>query len=76
MLLLVNQTRGVFSGGYNDSSLFNNIDFVTIATTGNSLDFGDLTALEQMVEQQRALFHKRFSAGGGYHQLEQIYRII
>lgn len=38
-------TRAVFSGGFTDSPAanVNNIDYVTIATTGNATDFGDLT---------------------------------
>ena len=32
-------TRGIFAGGY----ITNNIEFITIATTGNSTDFGDMT---------------------------------
>lgn len=32
--------RGVFGGGYNTTSL---IDYVTIATTGNAINFGNLT---------------------------------
>ena len=45
-----NSTRGMIVGGYdhpaNAPSLnyFNNIQFITIATLGNSQDFGDLTA--------------------------------
>ena len=34
-----NDTRGIFAGGYND---VNRIEFITIATTGNVTDFGDL----------------------------------
>ena len=35
--------RGLFSLGYNASSTIrNSIDFITIATTGDSLDFGDM----------------------------------
>ena len=38
-----NSIRGLFAGGYlNAPSIVNNIDFITIATTGNSADFGDL----------------------------------
>jgi len=38
-------TRGVFAGGLNVSDLSSNtIDFITIATTGNATDFGDLIA--------------------------------
>jgi hypothetical protein len=39
-------TRGLFGGGYTttaSSSYVNVIDYVTIASTGNSTDFGDLT---------------------------------
>jgi hypothetical protein len=37
--------RGVFGGGYDNPSLVltNIIDYITIATTGNATDFGDLT---------------------------------
>ena len=39
-------TRGLFAGGYNNTPAsvteVNNIDFITIASTGNSTDFGDL----------------------------------
>lgn len=39
-------TRGVFAGGVivsGSAIYYNTIDYVTIATTGNALDFGDLT---------------------------------
>ena len=36
-------TRGVMAGGMNPGNL-NNIDYVTIASFGDSLDFGDLTS--------------------------------
>jgi hypothetical protein len=39
-------TRGVFGGGYIITPTFinsNTIDYITIATTGNATDFGDLT---------------------------------
>ena len=41
-------TRGVFGGGYNNTpaaTLYNTIDYVTILTQGNAVDFGDLFAL-------------------------------
>ena len=38
-----NSIRGLFAGGYlNAPTIVNNIDFITISTTGNSSDFGDL----------------------------------
>ena len=41
-----NNTRGLFAGGYTGgpATRYNIIDYVTIASTGNAADFGDLTA--------------------------------
>ena len=41
-----NNTRGLFAGGYADGPArrFNIIDYVTIPSTGDAKDFGDLTA--------------------------------
>ena len=42
-----NSVRGLVGGGFGDSPLnnaTNKIEFITIATTGNGSDFGDLTA--------------------------------
>ena len=41
-------TRGVFSGGYHPSpalTSLNTLQYITIATTGNTQDFGDMTTL-------------------------------
>ena len=38
-----NSTRGIFAGGY-APSICNVITYITIATKGNSADFGDLTS--------------------------------
>ena len=40
-------TRGVFSGGYspNSPTCLNTLQYVTIATTGNAQDFGDMATL-------------------------------
>jgi hypothetical protein len=35
-------TRGIFMGGYTTPPI-NNIQYITISSTGNALDFGDLT---------------------------------
>ena len=40
-------TRGLFTGGYKVGSVTNVIDYVTISTTGNAIDFGDLPAADQ-----------------------------
>ena len=42
-----NATRGVYGGGYEHSpasAITNNLYYITIASTGNSLDFGDVTS--------------------------------
>lgn len=44
MAAAANDTRAIFGGGENNSySVVNVIDYVTIATTGNAVDFGDLS---------------------------------
>ena len=44
---LESPTRGILAGGFNNtpspSTRYNRIDFLTIATTGDTQDFGDLT---------------------------------
>jgi len=40
--------RGLFAGGYNPT-LYNIIDYVTISTTGNAKDFGDLTTSRRLL---------------------------
>jgi len=45
---LSNQTRGIFAGGYitspgTPSGTTNNIDYITIASVGNAVGFGDLS---------------------------------
>ena len=43
-------TRGLFAGGSTGSEI-NNIDYVTIASTGNASDFGDLLDARDRMEQ-------------------------
>ena len=35
--------RGVFGGGFDDTAYMTDIDYITISSTGNASDFGDLT---------------------------------
>ena len=40
----IESARGVFGGGYNPgASIANSIEYLTISSTGNTLDFGDLS---------------------------------
>lgn len=61
---LSNDTRGLFSGGYYSAAYLNVIEYITIATLGNSLDFGDLsqgrTSVTGCGSTTRGIF-----AGGG-----------
>ena len=44
---LSNSTRGILYGGYdrpNSFAYYNVISYITIAATGNAIDFGDLTS--------------------------------
>ena len=36
-------TRGIWAGGYDQPALNDTIDYITISSTGNALDFGNLT---------------------------------
>ena len=54
-----NKTRGLIAGGLNPTP-FDSIDFITLATTGNSQDFGDLSGnrfgMSSMSSSTRATF--------------------
>ena len=44
---------GIFAGG--GSTYTNAIEFITISSSGNSIDFGDLTQAKQSLEEQQIL---------------------
>lgn len=61
-------TRGVFPGGYshNDGGLYRNtIDYITIASTGNAVDFGDLT-VARYAHLSSCSSNTRALTAGGY----------
>ena len=45
-------TRGIFGGGYfpSPAATRDTLDYVTIASTGNATDFGNLTAANEVLE--------------------------
>jgi hypothetical protein len=63
-----NGTRGVFGAGQTTSGQSNVIDYVTIASTGNALDFGDLTVARNQgaggSNSTRGIFSGGQGAGG------------
>ena len=77
-------TRGVFAAGRSFNSpativLVNTIDYVTIATTGNAIDFGDL--LSSLIDNffgnagnssTRAIFCSGYDAAGAHNELSYI----
>ena len=61
--------RGVFGGGFIDPTQYswvtnNTIDYITLATTGNALDFGDLTLTRATLASCSSATRGVF--GGGY----------
>lgn len=62
-----NSTRGVFAGGWNSTvGNFDRIDYVTIATTGNATDFGDLTSAGQPQNGGAATNDRALIAGNSF----------
>ena len=62
-----NNTRGMFFGGYRTGSPYyveNHIDYITISSNGNAIDFGDLTSSRA---QSACTAHstRAVAAGGG-----------
>ena len=57
-------TRGLFAGGYTATPAVRNIiEFITIATMGNSQDFGDLTAVRRFAGATSSTTRGVFIAG-------------
>ena len=57
-------TRGLFSGGYNPlGQVQNKIDFITIASTGNATDFGDLFLARRSGAGTANSIHSIFAGG-------------
>ena len=57
-------TRGLFSGGYNPlGQVQNKIDFITIASTGNATDFGDLSLARRSAGGTSNSIHSIFAGG-------------
>jgi len=66
-----NGTRGIFAGGTDGTSNstsadHNNIDYITIDTTGNAVDFGDLTQSRYNFASCGSLTRGVFAGGRGY----------
>ena len=61
-------TRGLWGGG-NTPTYFNNIQYVSISTTGNTVDFGDLNrvgnAMNAVSSRTRALYGGTFRPASG-----------
>jgi len=73
---LSSTTRGIFAGGfYKDGSTFvflNTIDYITIGSTGNAADFGDLTANKNQSGGCASSTRGLIAGGGGLNVIEYI----
>ena len=56
--------RGLFGGGYTPAGTTNVIDYITISTTGNAIDFGDLTSARQDSTACSSSTRGLFASGG------------
>ena len=57
-------TRGIFAGGYTGSNV-NTIEYVTIASTGNATDFGDLLGTRRQTAGTSSNVRVVFGGGTG-----------
>ena len=69
---LSNATRGLFAGGESTGAQSNIISFVTMATTGDAQDFGDLSAAVSQADNGasssvRGVFHLTSPANTTLH---------
>ena len=55
--------RGIFGGGRLNSDLLNNIDYITISTLGDALDFGDLTVARRRIASAASSTRGVFAGG-------------
>ncbi len=62
--------RGLFGGGYNAPAISNVIEYITISTTGNALDFGDLY-YATYVTSACSSSTRGVWGGGAYHNVIQ-----
>ena len=76
---LASATRGVFAGGYSGgpATKYNIIDFVTIASTGNGIDFGDLVATvggvgTGVASPIRGVFFGGYNPSGSFNTIQFI----
>ena len=60
---VASDTRAVWGGGYGSATSSNVMDYVTIATTGNATDFGDLTVGRQNPAGAASSLRGLFCAG-------------
>ena len=68
--------RGIFAGGGTTPNYTNAIDFITISSSGNSLDFGDLTQARQSLSgtanSTRGIFASGYIAPGNTDRIDYI----
>tara|TARA_B100001778_G_C18486575_1_gene582983 strand:- start:33 stop:992 length:960 start_codon:yes stop_codon:yes gene_type:complete len=75
---LSNETRGVMAGGTNPSgsTKMNTMEYVTIGSTGNTVDFGDLLSTRDSPSGAASPTRGVFFGGGDKNQAPQVNNII
>jgi hypothetical protein len=71
VLVRSSSVRGVFGGGYTGSGS-NVIQYITIASTGNATDFGDLTVARDSLGSTSNDTRGIFGGGGEANQIDFI----
>ena len=73
-------TRGIIAGGFQGThpggGNTNQMEFLTIATTGNSVDFGDLTRAAQMSKGAASSIRGFFAFGGNNPNVDSVDSVI
>ena len=73
-MALASSTRGIIGGGYPAPTNTNVINFITIASTGDALDFGDLTGLysvgSAVSNKTRGVFTGGYTAPSRHNLME------
>ena len=68
--------RGVQGGGYTGSAYVNTIEYITIATTGNASDFGDLVTptmgMAQMASPTRGVWAGGYAPGTSVNTMQYV----
>ena len=68
--------RGLFGGGYTPTYI-DTIDYITISSTGDAADFGNLTTVKALTTSQSSSFTRAvFWAGDNGSDISNVIRVV